>query len=248
MISPILFMTISSFLSIKLACVNELTVVGVTSDTLNNIPTQLNQMSRDLTARQDIATSTHRAHLIQNTTALTAVETRMTQLGSGFTTMQATVQEAMQRGSADAATGQQEIMGVLGQILAQVSITNQQRPNSQPLQAPIRSELQICQELVDLITQLFSFVSDSHLQGRAGPRASQHITDLLRSTVELIRLDRYQESFQDSHLQDGSCLRCCKRKFGQVRDSLNTVYASLLSTRNIAVNDMGKPRFPRQIS
>lgn len=214
------------------------------------IPARLDSMNGELAAAR-VARKTHDEALKEQKAVLQTVEGGITRLGSGFETMQTSFQTM----SSTSASNQAEILASLEQILQKVtglSLGNQSSSRVVEMQdestAKLPSDQQAdvvkadpCEELTNIITRLCHRVNDNQLQGRimAGD-AKDIVNDLVLALETMSSETFFQANMAPGLVSRGICSTCCKAHWADLRDSLATVHAALVPTRQLRLNDTGK--------
>ena len=147
--------------------------------------------------------------------------------------MQATIQTL----SSASAANHSETHDLLSQILQMVTSLSVGNQASSRVVEVQDEEAHVangepCKELTDIVTRLHARVDGNHLQGKiVSGEAKDIVKDLL------LVLDMMSSEFLDV------CSTCCGSHVGDLRDSLTTVHAALVPTRQIMVNDVGRSEY-----
>jgi hypothetical protein len=212
------------------------------SDVVVGIPSQLESISRELTAQQT-ARETHHAVFREQTASLGAVEEGITRLDGNLETMGETM-----RTIASASTTSHNMLEEILQQVVRLTLSNQASSDAVKVQrarmatsspSPVKSEP--CKELLSTITRLCSRVNDNRLQGRIKSREAKDIIGDLLLALELMKSGEFLQAGVVSSLVDQEiCWTCRRRHSSDLRTSLTTAYEALLPTRQITVNHVGK--------
>ncbi len=115
-----------------------------------------------------------------------------------------------------------------------------QKPSNQEAHLA-KPESEPCNDLMDTVARLYYRVNDNQLQGKIMSREAKDIIRDLLLALGTMSSEEFLEARDASTLTDrGICSACCRRHISDLRTSLTTVYAALLSTRQVVVNYVGR--------